>query len=234
MVQLYRSIFCHVNVFCPVLFQNQMAEKANPWGWAAVQDGGRGLRILGQISCKHTHNSSFRFFIHFWLLLWQNFTCEHHFPKIVHITFTCLFYNSISNGRSRIMWSKIKLTTWHSCSTMTKCQRSAILTLWSCDYICAQKYTFVWFNLLYQTNKIKTELWLLDTQFNHNKRRTKTKGDRFSVHTSLIVAAMKRLVPLGLRACSPGDQNLIMLAKNGFSQVGWKCINKSLFSSICP
>uniref|UniRef100_A0A3Q2ZUA4 Ryanodine receptor 2b (cardiac) n=1 Tax=Kryptolebias marmoratus TaxID=37003 RepID=A0A3Q2ZUA4_KRYMA len=55
-------------------------------------------------------------------------------------------------------------------------------------------------------------------EFNHDKRRMKTKGDRYSVHTSLIVAAMKRLVPLGLRVCFPSDQNLIMLVKNGFSQ----------------
>lgn len=62
-------------------------------------------------------------------------------------------------------------------------------------------------------------LCLLNTQFNHEKRRMKRKGDRYSMHTSLIVASMKRLLPVGLRVCFPNDQSLIMLAKTSFSQV---------------
>ncbi|KAM4591284.1 ryanodine receptor 2 isoform 1-T1 [Odontesthes bonariensis] len=56
------------------------------------------------------------------------------------------------------------------------------------------------------------------SKFNLEKRRMKRKGDRYSIHTSLIVASMKRLVPVGLRVCFPSDQSLIVLAKDGFSQ----------------
>ncbi|KAM4597636.1 ryanodine receptor 2-like, partial [Polymixia lowei] len=49
----------------------------------------------------------------------------------------------------------------------------------------------------------------------HHERR---KGDRYSSHTSLIVAALKRLLPVGLRVCSPGHQSLITMAKRGFAQ----------------
>lgn len=48
----------------------------------------------------------------------------------------------------------------------------------------------------------------------------KRKGDRYSMQTSLIVAALKRLLPIGLNICAPGDQELIALAKNRFSMVG--------------
>lgn len=40
------------------------------------------------------------------------------------------------------------------------------------------------------------------------------------MQTSLIVAALKRLLPIGLNICAPGDQDLIALAKNRFSMVG--------------
>lgn len=39
------------------------------------------------------------------------------------------------------------------------------------------------------------------------------------MQTSLIVAALKRLLPIGLNICAPGDQELIALAKNRFSLV---------------
>ncbi|XP_041802824.1 ryanodine receptor 2-like [Chelmon rostratus] len=56
------------------------------------------------------------------------------------------------------------------------------------------------------------------SKFDHEKRRMKTKGDRYSTHTSLIVASVKRLLPVGLRVCYPSDQRLIMLAKKGFTE----------------
>lgn len=40
------------------------------------------------------------------------------------------------------------------------------------------------------------------------------------MQTSLIVATLKRLLPVGLNICAPGEQELIALAKNRFSQVG--------------
>lgn len=47
----------------------------------------------------------------------------------------------------------------------------------------------------------------------------KKRGDRYSLQTSLIVAALKRLLPVGLNICAPGDQELIGLAKSRFAQV---------------
>lgn len=52
------------------------------------------------------------------------------------------------------------------------------------------------------------------------RKKMKRKGDRYSMQTSLIVAALKRLLPIGLNICAPGDQELIALAKNRFSMVG--------------
>ncbi|XP_070398109.1 ryanodine receptor 2 isoform X1 [Nothobranchius furzeri] len=70
-------------------------------------------------------------------------------------------------------------------------------------------------------------------EFDHERRKMKRKGDRYSAHTSLIVAATKRLVPLGLRVCFPGDQNLIVLAKNGFSQKNTEDgIREQIYSSL--
>lgn len=58
------------------------------------------------------------------------------------------------------------------------------------------------------------------------RKKMKRKGDRYSMQTSLIVAALKRLLPVGLNICAPGDQELIALAKNRLSMVsaslpGW-------------
>ncbi|NWU60664.1 RYR2 protein, partial [Pterocles burchelli] len=49
------------------------------------------------------------------------------------------------------------------------------------------------------------------------RKKMKRKGDRYSMQTSLIVAALKRLLPIGLNICAPGDHELIALAKNRFS-----------------
>ncbi|NXU43788.1 RYR2 protein, partial [Drymodes brunneopygia] len=49
------------------------------------------------------------------------------------------------------------------------------------------------------------------------RKKMKRKGDRYSMQTSLIVAALKRMLPIGLNICAPGDQELIALAKNRFS-----------------
>uniref|UniRef100_A0A670XZ75 Ryanodine receptor 2 n=1 Tax=Pseudonaja textilis TaxID=8673 RepID=A0A670XZ75_PSETE len=49
------------------------------------------------------------------------------------------------------------------------------------------------------------------------RKKMKRKGDRYSTQTSLIVAALKRLLPIGLNICAPGDQELIAQAKNRLS-----------------
>uniref|UniRef100_A0A4W4GAQ9 Ryanodine receptor 1 n=1 Tax=Electrophorus electricus TaxID=8005 RepID=A0A4W4GAQ9_ELEEL len=57
------------------------------------------------------------------------------------------------------------------------------------------------------------------TKVSADAERTKKKrrGDRYSVQTSLIVAALKKLLPIGLNMCSPADQELINLAKIRYS-----------------
>uniref|UniRef100_H9G5Z5 Ryanodine receptor 1 n=1 Tax=Anolis carolinensis TaxID=28377 RepID=H9G5Z5_ANOCA len=52
-----------------------------------------------------------------------------------------------------------------------------------------------------------------------DQERTKKKrrGDRYSVQTSLIVATLKKMLPIGLNMCSPTDQELINLAKIRYS-----------------
>nr|XP_046257248.1 ryanodine receptor 2 isoform X2 [Scatophagus argus] len=87
----------------------------------------------------------------------------------------------------------------------------------------AKSHNFKWEEQNYVVqNEINNLAFLVNddrmSKFDREKRRLKRKGDRYSAHTSLIVAAMKRLLPVGLRVCFPSDQSSIMLAKNGFTQ----------------
>lgn len=54
-----------------------------------------------------------------------------------------------------------------------------------------------------------------------DQERTKKKrrGDRYSVQTSLIVATLKKMLPIGLNMCAPTDQELIVQAKNRYALV---------------
>ncbi|CAO2579482.1 Ryanodine receptor 3, partial [Lemmus lemmus] len=49
------------------------------------------------------------------------------------------------------------------------------------------------------------------------RKKTKRRGDLYSIQTSLIVAALKKMLPIGLNMCTPGDQELISLAKSRYS-----------------
>lgn len=51
-----------------------------------------------------------------------------------------------------------------------------------------------------------------DQERRHKKRR----GEFYSIQTSLIVAALKKMLPIGLNMCTPGDQELISLAKTRY------------------
>lgn len=51
------------------------------------------------------------------------------------------------------------------------------------------------------------------------RSKKKRRGDRYSVQTSLIVAALKKMLPIGLNMCSPADQELINLAKTRYALV---------------
>uniref|UniRef100_A0A665TLN2 Ryanodine receptor 3 n=1 Tax=Echeneis naucrates TaxID=173247 RepID=A0A665TLN2_ECHNA len=52
-----------------------------------------------------------------------------------------------------------------------------------------------------------------DQERKHKRRR----GEYYSIPTSLIVAALKKMLPIGLNMCTPGDQELIFLAKMRYS-----------------
>ncbi|KAM6965090.1 ryanodine receptor 3 [Aplochiton taeniatus] len=52
-----------------------------------------------------------------------------------------------------------------------------------------------------------------DQDRKHKMRR----GEFYSVQTSLIVAALKKMLPIGLNMCTPGDQELMSLAKIRYS-----------------
>lgn len=51
------------------------------------------------------------------------------------------------------------------------------------------------------------------------RTKKRRRGDRYSVQTSLIVAALKKMLPIGLNMCSPADQELINVAKIRYSLV---------------
>lgn len=66
-----------------------------------------------------------------------------------------------------------------------------------------------------------------DQERKHKKRR----GEFYSIQTSLIVAALKKMLPIGLNMCTPGDQELISLAKTRYLMVrthvhGWRSNTK--------
>uniref|UniRef100_A0A3P9B5N6 Ryanodine receptor 3 n=1 Tax=Maylandia zebra TaxID=106582 RepID=A0A3P9B5N6_9CICH len=52
-----------------------------------------------------------------------------------------------------------------------------------------------------------------DQERKHKLRR----GEYYSIQTSLIVAALKKMLPIGLNMCTPGDQELVSLAKIRYS-----------------
>uniref|UniRef100_A0A673ZNU6 Ryanodine receptor 3 n=1 Tax=Salmo trutta TaxID=8032 RepID=A0A673ZNU6_SALTR len=70
-------------------------------------------------------------------------------------------------------------------------------------------------NLSFLTGEHKTKMSKSggDQDRKHKKRR----GELYSVQTSLIVAALKKMLPIGLNMCTPGDQELISLAKIRYS-----------------
>ncbi|KAI7804180.1 putative ryanodine receptor 3-like [Triplophysa rosa] len=67
-------------------------------------------------------------------------------------------------------------------------------------------------NLSFLTGDSKTKMSKSGGQDQERKHK-KRRGDFYSIQTSLIVAALKKMLPIGLNMCTPGDQELIMLAK---------------------
>jgi len=64
-VKLYIHKLCGRTEVFWFLSQSQLAGGLEPWRWAAVQHGGRGLYILGQISCEDDISRFFDSFLSF-------------------------------------------------------------------------------------------------------------------------------------------------------------------------
>ncbi|XP_076155871.1 ryanodine receptor 3 [Alosa pseudoharengus] len=71
-------------------------------------------------------------------------------------------------------------------------------------------------NLSFLTGDSKTKMSKSGGQDQERKHK-KRRGEFYSIQTSLIVAALKKMLPIGLNMCTPGDQELISLAKNRYS-----------------
>ncbi|KAG9336517.1 hypothetical protein JZ751_002864 [Albula glossodonta] len=71
-------------------------------------------------------------------------------------------------------------------------------------------------NLSFLTGDSKTKMSKTGGQDQERKHK-KRRGEFYSIQTSLIVAALKKMLPIGLNMCTPGDQELISLAKIRYS-----------------
>ncbi|XP_058472306.1 ryanodine receptor 3-like isoform X5 [Solea solea] len=70
-------------------------------------------------------------------------------------------------------------------------------------------------NLSFLTGDNKTKMSKSGGQDQERKHK-KRRGEFYSIQTSLIVAALKKMLPIGLNMCTPGDQELISLAKSRY------------------
>uniref|UniRef100_A0A667YAZ0 Ryanodine receptor 3 n=1 Tax=Myripristis murdjan TaxID=586833 RepID=A0A667YAZ0_9TELE len=71
-------------------------------------------------------------------------------------------------------------------------------------------------NLSFLTGDSKTKMAKSGGQDQERKHK-KRRGEFYSIQTSLIVAALKKMLPIGLNMCTPGDQELISLAKTRYA-----------------
>ncbi|PKU46315.1 ryanodine receptor 3 [Limosa lapponica baueri] len=71
-------------------------------------------------------------------------------------------------------------------------------------------------NLAFLTGDTKSKMSKSGGQ-DQERKKSKRRGDLYSIQTSLIVAALKKMLPIGLNMCTPGDQELISLAKSRYS-----------------
>uniref|UniRef100_A0A8L0DVD0 Ryanodine receptor 3 n=1 Tax=Oncorhynchus mykiss TaxID=8022 RepID=A0A8L0DVD0_ONCMY len=78
-------------------------------------------------------------------------------------------------------------------------------------------------NLSFLTGDSKTKMskancgrMLLSGGQDQERKHKRKRGEFYSIQTSLIVAALKKMLPMGLNMCTPGDQELISLAKTRY------------------
>uniref|UniRef100_A0A803W213 Ryanodine receptor 3 n=1 Tax=Ficedula albicollis TaxID=59894 RepID=A0A803W213_FICAL len=76
-------------------------------------------------------------------------------------------------------------------------------------------------NLAFLTGDTKSKMSKVSKKISggqdQERKKSKRRGDLYSIQTSLIVAALKKMLPIGLNMCTPGDQELISLAKTRYS-----------------
>ncbi|XP_012989669.2 ryanodine receptor 2 isoform X4 [Esox lucius] len=90
----------------------------------------------------------------------------------------------------------------------------------------AKSHNFKWEEQSYVLqNEIKNMAFLVNNinhkmskQLSDQRRKMKRKGDHYSTQTSLIVASLRRLLPVGLSMCPPAVHVLISVAKLHFTQ----------------
>ncbi|XP_032882821.1 ryanodine receptor 3 isoform X4 [Amblyraja radiata] len=71
-------------------------------------------------------------------------------------------------------------------------------------------------NMAFLTADNKSKMSKAEGQ-SQERKTIQRRGDYYSVQTSLIVAAVKKLLPIGLNMCTAGDQELISLAKQRYN-----------------
>lgn len=135
-----------------------------------------------------------------------------------------VFISRTSSEKSRTLWSRMRSTTCPSSSLTpsVRCQRYWQMYRRGVEWIevCIRR------NITWNLNQFLRAFlvfWCLPLPqgivSDQERKKMKRKGDRYSMQTSLIVATLKRLLPVGLNICAPGEQELIALAKNRFTQV---------------
>uniref|UniRef100_A0A3Q3BKC6 Ryanodine receptor 3 n=1 Tax=Kryptolebias marmoratus TaxID=37003 RepID=A0A3Q3BKC6_KRYMA len=72
-------------------------------------------------------------------------------------------------------------------------------------------------NLGFLTGEGKTKMSKVKSGGDQERKHKRRRGEYYTIQTSLIVAALKKLLPIGLNMCTPGDQELISLAKIRYS-----------------
>ncbi|XP_060734913.1 ryanodine receptor 2 isoform X4 [Tachysurus vachellii] len=122
--------------------------------------------------------------------------------------------------RHRILWLRQKSVDADRLFTLV----ADVFTFW------AKSHNFKWEeqNFVVQ-NDINNTTYLVNSRNSHMTKRVcdeerrkvkRSKDERYSAHTSLIVASLKKLISVGLNRCCQGDRGLeiVTLAKNRFSE----------------
>uniref|UniRef100_A0AAV2JJ13 Ryanodine receptor 2-like n=1 Tax=Knipowitschia caucasica TaxID=637954 RepID=A0AAV2JJ13_KNICA len=134
----------------------------------------------------------------------------------------CIIQNHVGGNRGD--WIK-QLADSHRASWLTEMNPDAVQLFSMVAEVFifwAKSHNFKWEEQNYVVqNEINNLSFLVQnmSKFDHKNKSVKRKGERYCTQTSLIVASVKRLLPVGLNVCFQNDNDLIHLAKNDFSQI---------------